>query len=34
MPLAFRFCEKLLGGKVVFQQTFGESPMADQTPPD
>jgi PhnB protein len=30
---AFRFYEKVLGGKNVFMQTFAESPMRDQTPP-
>ena len=31
---AFRFYERVLGGKIDFMQTAGESPMADQTPPD
>jgi PhnB protein len=30
---AFAFYEKVLGGKVLFMQTFGESPMRDQMPP-
>ena len=30
---AFRFYERVLGGKIEFIQTMGESPMADQTPP-
>jgi PhnB protein len=31
---AFKFYEKCLGGKTAFTMTYGESPMADQTPPD
>ena len=31
---ALQFYSKALNGKVLFQQTFGESPMADQTPED
>lgn len=31
---AFRFYERVLGGKIVMMQTHGESPMKDQTPPD
>ena len=30
---AFRFYEKALGGKIAMTMTYGESPMADQTPP-
>jgi len=30
---AFRFYEQLLGGQIETMMTFGESPMADQTPP-
>jgi len=29
---AFRFYEKCLGGKIVVMMTYGESPMAEQTP--
>ena len=29
---ALAFYAKAFGGKTLFQQTFGESPMADQTP--
>lgn len=29
---ALDFYANALGGRVVFQQTFGDSPMADQTP--
>jgi len=29
---AFRFYEECLGGKVVVMMTWGESPMADETP--
>ncbi|HEU0051725.1 MAG TPA: VOC family protein [Longimicrobium sp.] len=29
---AFRFYERVLGGKITFMQTHGESPMADQVP--
>jgi PhnB protein len=31
---AFRLYEQVLGGKIEFMMTFGESPMADQMPPD
>ena len=31
---AFAFYEKALGGKITMKMTNGESPMADQTPPD
>jgi PhnB protein len=31
---AFEFYEKTLGGKIAFIQTMGESPMADQMPPE
>jgi len=31
---AFRLYERVLGGKIDFIQTNGESPMADQTPPE
>jgi PhnB protein len=31
---AFQFYEKALGGKINFMMTMGESPMADQTPPE
>ena len=31
---AFRLYEKCLGGKIVFMMTWGDSPMADQGPPD
>jgi len=31
---AFEFYEKCLGGKIVMMQTFGESPMSEQSPPD
>jgi PhnB protein len=31
---AFRFYEHLFGGEIVMMQTHGESPMADQVPPD
>jgi PhnB protein len=30
---AFKLYEKCFGGKIVFTMTFGESPMAAQTPP-
>lgn len=30
---AFRFYEKCLGGKIVFMMSYGDSPMAEQTPP-
>jgi PhnB protein len=29
---AFKFYEQLFGGKILFLQTFGESPAKDQTP--
>jgi PhnB protein len=29
---AFEFYEKCLGGKIVAKMTYGESPMAEQTP--
>ncbi|MBV9881187.1 MAG: VOC family protein [Gemmatirosa sp.] len=31
---AFRFYEQLFGGKIEMMQTHGESPMADQVPPE
>lgn len=31
---AFTFYEQALGGKIVFMQTHGESPMKDQVPAD
>jgi PhnB protein len=31
---AFRFYEQCLGGKVVMMMTYGDSPLAEQTPPD
>ena len=31
---AFRFYERVLGGKITFMQTHGDSPMRDETPPD
>jgi PhnB protein len=31
---AFRFYEKCLGGKITFLMTYGESPMAQEAPPD
>jgi PhnB protein len=31
---AFRFYEQLLGGQIETMMTFGESPMADQSPPE
>jgi PhnB protein len=31
---AFKFYEKCLGGKIVMMMTFGDSPMAEQAPPD
>ena len=30
---AFKFYEKCLGGKITFMMTYGDSPMAAQTPP-
>jgi len=29
---AFRFYERCLGGKITFRMTYGDSPMAGQTP--
>ncbi|MCE0483439.1 MAG: hypothetical protein LV479_04270, partial [Methylacidiphilales bacterium] len=29
---AFQFYAKCLGGKIAFKITYGESPMADQSP--
>ena len=31
---AFKFYEQCLGGTITFTQTFGESPMKDQVPPE
>lgn len=31
---AFKFYEQLLGGKITFMMTWGESPMADHFPPE
>jgi PhnB protein len=31
---AFKFYEKVLGGKIEGMWTYGGSPMADKTPPD
>jgi PhnB protein len=31
---AFKFYEQCLGGKIDAKMTYGESPMADQTPPE
>jgi PhnB protein len=31
---AFKFYEQCLGGKITFKITYGESPMAEQTPPE
>ena len=31
---AFKFYEKCLGGKITVMMTYGDSPMAEQTPPD
>jgi PhnB protein len=31
---AFRFYAEVLGGTIGFMQTFAESPMADQVPPE
>ena len=31
---AFKFYEKCLGGKIQMMMTYGESPMADKSPPD
>ena len=31
---AFKLYEKVLNGKITFKMTYGESPMADQMPPD
>ena len=30
---AFRFYERSLGGKIVLMMTYGDSPLASQTPP-
>lgn len=30
---AFRFYERVLGGKIAFRQTFGESPAKGEVPP-
>ena len=30
---AFKFYEQFLGGRIVFKMTYGESPMADKSPP-
>jgi PhnB protein len=32
--VAFRFYEKCLGGKIALMLTYGDSPLADQTPPE
>ena len=31
---AFNFYEKCLGGKIGFKLTYGETPMAEKTPPE
>jgi PhnB protein len=31
---AFKFYERVLGGKIIMMMTHGNSPMADKTPPD
>lgn len=31
---AFKLYEQCLGGKITFMQTYGDSPMAGQTPPE
>jgi PhnB protein len=31
---AFKFYGQCLGGKIVFKMTYGESPMADKSPPE
>ena len=31
---AFKFYEQCLGGKIVFMMTYGDSPMAEQAPPE
>ena len=31
---AFKFYEKTLGGRIEFMMTFGQSPMASETPPE
>ena len=31
---AFRFYERCLGGRIEMMQTYGDSPMKEQTPPD
>ena len=30
---AFKFYEECLGGKILFMMTYGDSPLAEQTPP-
>ena len=30
---AFKFYEKCLGGTIVMMMSYGDSPMAEQTPP-
>jgi PhnB protein len=31
---AFQFYERCLGGKIVMMMSYGDSPVAEQTPPD
>jgi PhnB protein len=31
---AFKFYEQCLGGKIEAMMTYGDSPMAEQTPPE
>jgi PhnB protein len=31
---AFKFYEKVFGGKIVMMMKYGDSPMADKTPPE
>jgi PhnB protein len=31
---AFKFYERCFGGKIVFMQSHGDSPMADRVPPE
>ena len=31
---AFEFYQKALGGEITYMSTYGESPMAEQTPPE
>lgn len=31
---AFEFYQQVLGGEIAFMQTYGDSPMRDQTPPE